>query len=68
MSGQMKRTKWLRDNVKSSTYQNQKKKKMKQLDVDVSPPAFLWDPHLNLAMNYSGCPWTFGQKGYPWMA
>ncbi len=21
---------------------------MKQLDVDVSPPAFLWDPHLNL--------------------
>ncbi len=23
-------------------------KKMKQLDVDVSPPAFLWDPHLNL--------------------
>ncbi len=22
---------------------------MKQLDVDVSPPAFLWDPHLNLA-------------------
>ena len=24
---------------------------MKQLDVDVSPPAFLWDPHLNLAKN-----------------
>ncbi len=23
--------------------------KMKQHDVDVSPPAFLWDPHLNLA-------------------
>ncbi len=22
---------------------------MKQLDVDVSPPAFLWDPYLNLA-------------------
>ncbi len=22
---------------------------MKQLYVDVSPPGFLWDPHLNLA-------------------
>ncbi len=22
---------------------------MKQLDVDVSPPAFLWNPHLTLA-------------------
>ncbi len=22
---------------------------MKQLDVDVSPPAFLWDPYLTLA-------------------
>ncbi len=23
--------------------------KMKQLDVDISPHAFLWDPHMNLA-------------------
>ncbi len=42
--------------------------KMKQLDVDVSPPAFLWDPHLNLAnMTFDLDPcdlWPYAQVKY----